>query len=170
MDLGQHWFRLYLCEQGKMFCQLDAYKYSSMKLCTIYIYIYIYIYFKDMNLKMSSANWWSFCRVKYIKENTPETLVCMSGLTLHFAKVSTYQQFDCLFYKFFRPTAQESSKLCNIGPLHDDVIKMETFSALLAPCVGNSPVTGEFPTQRPVTRSFDAFFDRHLNKRLSKQS
>ena len=29
---------------------------------------------------------------------------------------------------------------------------------------------GEFPTQRPVTRSFDVFFDLRLNKRLSKQS
>ena len=47
---------------------------------------------------------------------------------------------------------------------------METFSALLAICAGNSPVTGEFPTQRPVTRSFDVFFDLHLNKRLRKQS
>ena len=35
---------------------------------------------------------------------------------------------------------------------------METFSALLAICAGNSPVTGEFPTQKPVTRSFDVFF------------
>ena len=47
--------------------------------------------------------------------------------------------------------------------------QMETFSALLAICVWNSPVTGEFPAQRPVTRSFDAFFDLRLNKRLSKQ-
>ena len=47
---------------------------------------------------------------------------------------------------------------------------METFSALLALCAGNSPVTGEFPAQRPVTRSFDVFFDLRLNKRLSKQS
>ena len=46
---------------------------------------------------------------------------------------------------------------------------METFSALLALCAGNSPVTGEFPSQRPVTRSFDIFFDLSLNKRLSKQ-
>ena len=46
--------------------------------------------------------------------------------------------------------------------------QMETFSALLALCVGNSPVTGEFPAQRPVTRSFDVFFDLHLNKWLSK--
>ena len=48
--------------------------------------------------------------------------------------------------------------------------QMETFSALLVIYVGNSPVPGEFPTQRPVTRSFDVFFDLHLNKRLSKQS
>ena len=48
--------------------------------------------------------------------------------------------------------------------------QMETFSALLALCAGNSTVTGEFPSQRPVTRSCDVFFDLHLNKRLSKQS
>ena len=48
--------------------------------------------------------------------------------------------------------------------------QMETFSALLALCAGNSPVTGEFPAQGPVTRSFDVFFDIRLNKRLSKQS
>ena len=47
--------------------------------------------------------------------------------------------------------------------------QMETFSASLA-ISRNSPVPGEFPTQRPVTRSFDAFFDMRLNKRLSKQS
>ena len=47
---------------------------------------------------------------------------------------------------------------------------METFYALLAHCAGNSPVPGEFPTQRPVTRSFGVFFDLRLNKRLSKQA
>ena len=36
--------------------------------------------------------------------------------------------------------------------------------------MGNSPVSGEFPAQRPVTRNFDIFFDLRLNKRLSKQS
>ena len=35
--------------------------------------------------------------------------------------------------------------------------QMEIFSALLAPCEGNTPVTGEFPSQRPVTRGFDFF-------------
>ena len=47
--------------------------------------------------------------------------------------------------------------------------QMETFSALLPICAGKSPVPGEFPAQRPVTRSFNVFFDLHLNKRLSKQ-
>ena len=48
--------------------------------------------------------------------------------------------------------------------------QMKKNSALLALCAGNSPVTGEFPTQRPVTRNFYAFFDLRVNKRLSKQS
>ena len=35
---------------------------------------------------------------------------------------------------------------------------METFSALLALCEGNPPVTGGLSSQTPVTRSFDVFF------------
>ena len=58
----------------------------------------------------------------------------------------------------------------NAPSLHDDVIKCKHFSALLAICAANSPVTGEFPPQRPVTRSFNVFFALRLNKRLSKQS
>ena len=48
---------------------------------------------------------------------------------------------------------------------HDDVIKWKHFPR-------NWPfVRGiKFPSQRPVTRSFDVFFDLRLNKRLSKQS
>ena len=48
--------------------------------------------------------------------------------------------------------------------------RMDTLPALLAICTGNSPATGEIPTQRPVTLSFDVFFDLRLNKQLSKQS
>ena len=47
---------------------------------------------------------------------------------------------------------------------------MEASSALLARCTRNSPVTGEFPVHKPVTRSFDICFDLRLNKRLSTQS
>ena len=62
--------------------------------------------------------------------------------------------------------------VCTLGTSHPRVSwwrhQMETCSALLALCAGNSPVTGEFPSQRPVTRGFDAFFDLRLTKRLSK--
>ena len=47
---------------------------------------------------------------------------------------------------------------------------IETFSVLLAICAANLPVPDEFSIQRPVTQSFDVFFDLCLNKRLSKQS
>ena len=36
--------------------------------------------------------------------------------------------------------------------------QMDMFSALLAVCAGNSPVTSDFPSQRPVRRSFNVFF------------
>ena len=47
---------------------------------------------------------------------------------------------------------------------------METFSASLALCEGNPPVTGGFPSQGSVTRSFGFFVDLRLNKRLGKHS
>ena len=48
--------------------------------------------------------------------------------------------------------------------------QIETYSVLLAICAESSPVSVEFPAQRPVTRSFNIFFDLRLYKRLSKQS
>ena len=55
-----------------------------------------------------------------------------------------------------------------ISVFHDDVIKWKHFPRYW-PFV-RSPVTGEFPVQRPMTRSFDVFFDLPLNKRLRKHS
>ena len=40
---------------------------------------------------------------------------------------------------------------------------------ITVPLFGEFTGPGEFPTQRPVTRSFDIFFYLRLNKRLSKQ-
>ena len=53
---------------------------------------------------------------------------------------------------------------------HDDVIKWKHSPRYLAICAENSLVTGEFPSQRPATRSLDVFFHLPLNKRLNKQS
>ena len=48
---------------------------------------------------------------------------------------------------------------------------METFSALLALCERNSPVTNGFRDNAgPVTKSFEVFFDPRMNKRFSKQT
>ena len=52
---------------------------------------------------------------------------------------------------------------------HDDVIKWKHLPRYW-PFSGNSPVAGDFPAQRPVTRNFDVSFDLRLNKRLSKHS
>ena len=47
--------------------------------------------------------------------------------------------------------------------------QVETFFASLAICEWNSPAPSKFPTQRPVTRSFDVSFDLRQNKRLCEQ-
>ena len=46
----------------------------------------------------------------------------------------------------------------------------ETNSRLTGPLWGESTGHWCIPSQRPVTRSFDIFFDLRLNKRLSKHS
>ena len=72
--------------------------------------------------------------------------------------------WECAIYrlKIWLSTLRLRHNDCNIA--------CGTFSVKLAICAGNSPVPNEVPTQRPVMRSFDVFFDLHLNKRLSNQS
>ena len=62
-------------------------------------------------------------------------------------------------------TAQSGhTKFC----FHDDVNNGNIFRVTGHLC-GEFTGPGEFPTQRSVARSFDVFFDLHLNKRLRKQ-
>ena len=72
-------------------------------------------------------------------------------------------------------TAQQRPSMCIILGTCNEACPWwrhqgESFSALLGLCAGKSPVTRKFPSQRPMTRSFEVFFDLCLNKRLSKQS
>ena len=48
--------------------------------------------------------------------------------------------------------------------------QVETISALLALCEGNSPVIGGFPLQRASNTGFDVLFDVSLIKRLNNPS
>ena len=86
---------------------------------------------------------------------------------------ANWNNFTASFWHWVSSTGKMSFWYWN-GPLlehcpsisrHGDGMEMETFSVLLALCERNP-----FPTQSPVTRSCDIFFDLRLNKRLSKQS
>ena len=100
-----------------------------------------------------------WCPWTWFWHNFPLSLR-MSVETLYFAKIGQ------------RKRTAELHGIANCKPCSPTWWRhqMEKFSALLAISAGNSPVTCEFPTQRPVTRSFDVFFVLCLNKRLSKQS
>ena len=77
--------------------------------------------------------------------------------SLHSACLATSREWCTLFTTYLHQGKQPMMTSSNL---------METFSALLAICA----VTGEFPSQRPVTRRFDVSFDLRPNERLSKQS
>ena len=78
------------------------------------------------------------------------------------------------------PFLENSAIICGASTVNKWIIKraswwrnqMETFSALLVLCEGNPPVSDGFPSpsQRPVTRSFDVFFDVRPDEWLSKHT
>ena len=117
-----------------------------------------------------------------------------------FSTLSTYVKYDFLFikdpYKYFNqieislmarltngapiiPTPI-SSTITFYASISDLVLELHSSTVLhllhmMASSYGNifrvtGHFGGEFPAQRPVTRSFDVFFDLRPNKRLSKQS
>ena len=105
----------------------------------------------------------------------------MKGLHLQGERIYNCQTV-CLTVVRFEPTLTYLLTYCNLHLYVDGSLvvlsntlswwrhQMGTFSALLALCAANSPVIGEFPAQKPVTRSLDVFFDLRPNKRSSKQS
>ena len=61
--------------------------------------------------------------------------------------VLNHQLHDCLLGRLFRRTSKKTSKLCVTGF-----------------CVGNSPVTGEFPTQMASNADIVSIWWRHHGK------
>ena len=124
--------------------------------------------FSDALLWMKSFVFWSkfhwslFLRLKLTKKNT---IGLDNGVVPNKQEAVIWTHVDLIHWHIYAALGGDEliyiSWWCH---------QMETFSALLAICAGNSPVPGEFPAQRPVTWSFDVFFDLRLNQLLSKQS
>ena len=112
----------------------------------------------------------------YIMLNTTlqHTYICMISESQHFFCIIWYWHDINWYFASWETSAKTISDGSHRGYPGETISwlrhQMETFSTLLALCVGNSPVTGEFPSQRPVMRSFEVSFDLRLKKRLSKQS
>ena len=93
------------------------------------------------------------------------TVIFVDTMTSHERHgVSNQQQIDCLHTSLFG-LATETSKHCISGPLWREAV-----TGIFHSQMASNAVTGEFPAQRPVTRSFDVLFDLRLDRRLSKRS
>ena len=94
--------------------------------------------------------------------NLERSVLIVKYFTINVRKIRAF-----LYFAWVKPAEVLHWHWCNNMTAPESIMtsSMETFSALLAICAGNSPVPGEFPAQRPVTRSFDIFFDLRLNKR-----
>ena len=92
---------------------------------------------------------------------------CLQGRWMDCCRDICWYRWPCLSLLWLRFEAKRYSDVC--GSCNDDVIKWKNFRV-------TGPLCGEFtgrrwiPRQRPVTRSFDVFFDLRLNKQLGKQS
>ena len=119
--------------------------------------------FKKIHLKISPAKWRPFCLGLNVSMILRLTLLVHVLPPTRSRASSTRTSMPPCSCRSLAP----DKPVENNDPLLRH--QMETFSVLLALCAGNSPVTSEFPLQRPVTRSFDVFFDLGLNKLLSKR-
>ena len=81
----------------------------------------------------------------------------------------SYNQIVTVNNSLYRPYYIESiliikAHVCGMTSSNGNVFR------ITGPLWVNPPVTGGFLSQRPVTRSFNVFFDLRLNTRLSKHA
>ena len=99
--------------------------------------------YKKISLKTSTAKWWPF----YLGLNVSIT-GCIQVENWHMEIDHWNEQTD-----HWHTHTNLTLRVYRISRIRTPTLwrhQMETFSALLAFCAGNSPVTGEFPAQRPV--------------------
>ena len=93
---------------------------------------------------------------------------------MHIWVVRAYVTYDMLRHELHLQAFEGINENVNVlliaSMIHDYVIKWKHFPRYWPFVRGIHRDNGEFPAQRPVTLSFDVFFDLRLNKRLSKQS
>ena len=92
------------------------------------------------HIRAMPVNWRCYCNLQRVQCNWDQIWM----LEITFQSNVSQQTTKSLWYMY-------------IWHKHDDVIKMQTFSPLLALCAGNSPVTGEFPAKGPAPWSFEFF-------------
>ena len=115
----------------------------------------------------------TMCTLPLNTEFHDAIISCMSiRIPPHVHKCATMDGSSSIHLFFAKPSTWIIAGYHQMGPRKKNQWNMMTSSngnifRVTGPL---SPVTGEFPSQRPVTRSFDIFFDLRLNKRLSKQS
>ena len=113
---------------------------------------------------------WSFSVISFNKLLNSQIV---DVLRCHDAPVKSLMFCDCQAYSScLQMSLSCYAKLCNFGPCYDRAMMTSSNGNIFrvtGPLCGKFTGTGEFPAQRPVTRSFDVFFDLRPNKRLSKQ-
>ena len=85
---------------------------------------------------------WGVCRPVYVIWMNPNTMIC--------PKQNKDQKTYRIFYEIYCTWSSRAGMAYLPWWRH----QTETFSALLALCAGNLPVTGKFPSHRPMTWSF----------------
>ena len=128
----------------------------------------------DLNREILASNLFNCCKEVINAPPVPSILRCIHIVYRH-KNVSEYQWsnfiYNCMSTFLHYVHCKDALLDCSApgGERCESLTRVDEISALLALCAGNSPVFGEFPSQRPVTQSFDAFFDLCPNKRLGKQ-
>ena len=111
---------------------------------------------------------WNVTEMCSFRSNWQVTIGACNNLALDITGDKTYLNqgwsSSVTPYVITRPQWEKEETRCMTTSSNGNIF------CVTGPFVGNSPVTGEFPSQRPVTRSFDVLFDLNLNKRSSKQS
>ena len=153
---AEHVFTIVLWWMYHIACMGSPYETLAMSLCSrsdtrhdaeeIYIKMNVNICHKRLifHLRLCVITLW--VPIPYSWEPRPPWDVKRS-LSLqwrHYGRdgVTNHRRLHCLINRLFKRVSKKTSKLCVTGL-----------------CEGNSPVTGEFPAHRPVTRKMFPFDD-----------